>query len=97
MAQKKKNEPGTATVVPSPASVVVSTASAEESGEKKTSSKSAEKSARSPRDLSVSSISPRGFWRCKRFWTPVPTHLDADELTEEEVERLRAEPNLRVE
>ena len=38
----------------------------------------------------------RGLWRAGRFWPPEPTAVPADELTDEQLTALLAEPLLSV-
>ena len=38
----------------------------------------------------------RGIWRAGRFWPPVPTAVSDDELTDEQLTALQAEPLLSV-
>ncbi|MFH1813394.1 MAG: hypothetical protein ABIF28_04405 [Pseudomonadota bacterium] len=38
----------------------------------------------------------RGIWRAGRFWPPVPTAVPGDELTDEQLTALQAEPLLSV-
>lgn len=45
----------------------------------------------------VKSKSPRGFWRCGRHFGPGWTEVPVESLTAQELERLKAEPNLVVE
>lgn len=48
------------------------------------------------RTMLVQSRSQRGRWRIGRHFTTTPTPVEIDELTEEQVERLLADPELLV-
>lgn len=47
--------------------------------------------------LKISAIAAAGFWRAGRFWPQAGEVVDPAELEPEVLERLRAEPNLRIE
>jgi hypothetical protein len=47
--------------------------------------------------MKISAVAPAGFWRAGRFWPQAGELVDPATLEPGVLERLRAEPNLRVE
>ena len=55
------------------------------------------KAAEAPVVLRVKATQARGFWRVGRYWPAEVTDVRAGELSDEQIEVLRAEPILKVE
>lgn len=50
----------------------------------------------SPAGFTIRCGRPQGIWRAGRFWPPESVSVPADELTEEQLQRLIGEPLLAV-